>query len=98
MTLVADESIERIITARLRSEGHNVTAIIESHPGMKDDDILALAHNLQAVLLTADKDFGELVFRLHRLSTGVILHRLLGMFTVVDPGAVRIRPLLPPTP
>lgn len=44
---------------------------------MSDDDVLALVRAEQRVLLTEDKDFGELVFRLKRDISGVVLVRLL---------------------
>jgi len=67
--------------------------------------------------VTVDKDFGELVFRLRRTTSGVLLlrlsglssndkaavvaaaardhaHEMLGAFTVISPGAIRIRPPL----
>jgi predicted nuclease of predicted toxin-antitoxin system len=42
-------------------------------------DVLQIANELKAVLLTADKDFGELVFRQHRVAHGVVLIRLAGL-------------------
>jgi predicted nuclease of predicted toxin-antitoxin system len=48
-------------------------------PGIPDDTVLYLANQNEAILLTADKDFGELVFRQRRLTLGVILVRLAGM-------------------
>jgi predicted nuclease of predicted toxin-antitoxin system len=46
---------------------------------ISDDTVLNLANSENALLLTADKDFGELVFRLKRLSSGVVLIRLAGL-------------------
>jgi predicted nuclease of predicted toxin-antitoxin system len=48
-------------------------------PGISDDVVLDLANQHSALLITADKDFGELVFRLRRLRGGVILLRLAGL-------------------
>jgi predicted nuclease of predicted toxin-antitoxin system len=48
-------------------------------PGIADDLVLELANRESAVLLTADKDFGELVFRLKRVASGVVLVRLSGL-------------------
>ena len=48
-------------------------------PGIRDDHVLELANRSAAPLLTEDKDFGELVFRLGRVSSGVILIRLAGL-------------------
>ena len=49
------------------------------YPGIPDDEVLALANREGAILITADKDFGELVFRLRYLATGIILIRLAGL-------------------
>lgn len=43
--------------------GHDVSAASEIAPGASDEDLLALAYNEQRVLVTHDKDFGELVYR-----------------------------------
>lgn len=48
-------------------------------PGISDDIVLELANSEGVLLLTADKDFGELVFRLRRVSSGVVLVRLAGL-------------------
>jgi predicted nuclease of predicted toxin-antitoxin system len=54
--------------------------------------VLELANSDGRVLVTTDKDFGELVFRLRRVAFGVLLVRLAGAFTVLTPSFVRIRP------
>ncbi len=79
MRLVADESIDAPIVERLRRCGHEVLFVAELDPGIDDEGVLALANDRDALLLTADKDFGELVFRLGRVTTGVILVRLAGL-------------------
>ncbi len=48
-------------------------------PSITDDEVLEWANRHQALLVTADKDFGELVFRLERIHTGVVLLRLAGL-------------------
>jgi predicted nuclease of predicted toxin-antitoxin system len=47
--------------------------------GISDDAVLDLANRESALLLTGDKDFGELVFRLGRVASVVILVRLPGL-------------------
>lgn len=79
MNFLADESIDRQIVDGLRQEGYIVGYIAEMEPGISDDAVLELARKEGALLLTADKDFGELVFRLRRLSSGVALVRLAGL-------------------
>ena len=43
--------------------GHDVRGVSEMVPGASDEEVLALAYNEQRVLVTDDKDFGELVYR-----------------------------------
>ena len=79
MKVVADESVDGPIVARLREDGHEVDYIAEMEPGMSDDRVLGHANLRQALLLTTDKDFGELVFRQGSLSAGVLLLRFPGV-------------------
>jgi len=79
MRILADENIDRQIVDRLRQDGHDVWYIPEMQSGISDDLILDRANQEMAILLTADKDFGELVFRQKRISMGVILARLAGL-------------------
>ena len=71
-----DESLDRQIVDRLRREGHTVWYVAEMEPGIPDDIVLDLANREADVLLTADKDFGELVFRQGRVTSGIFLVRL----------------------
>ena len=79
MKLLADESIDRHIVERIRKEGHTIWAVAEMEPGISDDVVLDLANHYGALLLTADKDFGELIFRRQRISGGIVLVRLAGL-------------------
>ena len=79
MNLVADESVDRPIVDRLRRDGHEVLYVAEPSPGIDDDAVLGRANEHGALLITADKDFGELVFRLGRVHAGVMLLRLSGV-------------------
>src|SRR5262249_31765063 len=79
MNILADESVDQPIVERLRADGHDVLAVVEMAPGLPDEDVLTLANQRGALLLTADTDFGELAFRQHRLTTGVVLIRFAGL-------------------
>ena len=79
MNLLADESVNRQTVERLRQEGHDVLYIAELEPGIPDHVVLARANERNALLLTADKDFGELVFRQKLVNSGVVLLRLAGL-------------------
>jgi len=78
VNFVADESVDKQIVERLRKEGHAIRYIVESGPGASDEDVLELAKHEGAILLTADKDFGEMVFRQRRMTEGVAFIRLAG--------------------
>ena len=79
MKLVADEGVDRPIVDRLRLDGHDVIYVKDLSPSITDDEVLQLANDGNCMLLTADKDFGELVCRLGRVHGGVVLHRLGGL-------------------
>ncbi|MBI5304462.1 MAG: DUF5615 family PIN-like protein [Chloroflexi bacterium] len=79
MNLFADESVDRQIVDRLRQAGFSVPFVAEMESGISDDIVLDRANQAQAVLLTADKDFGELVYRQKRIARGVILVRFAGL-------------------
>lgn len=79
MNLLADEGIDAPIVDRLRDDNHTVWYVAELAPSLPDDEILALAYSEQMLLLTADKDFGALIFQQQRASAGVLLIRLAGL-------------------
>ncbi len=76
MKFLADENVDKPIVDRLRKNGHTVLYVLEMEPSISDDDVIHLANQEFALLLTADKDFGELVFRQKRIVYGVVLCRL----------------------
>jgi predicted nuclease of predicted toxin-antitoxin system len=79
MRLVADESVEAFIAEALRTAGHEVYEIAAETPGIRDSAVLDIATMRGDVLLTDDKDFGELVFHRNQQHRGVVLMRLYGM-------------------
>jgi predicted nuclease of predicted toxin-antitoxin system len=63
----------------LRERGHDVVSAKEALCGAADEEILARAQLEQRLLVSQDKDFGELAFRARLpASCGVILFRLVG--------------------
>lgn len=79
MKFVADENIDQPIVTRLRAAGHTVLAIAEMEPGVSDTVVLDIANQQGRVLLTGDKDFGDLVYRDRRYIFGIVLIRLAGL-------------------
>jgi len=82
LNFLADENLDKQIVDRLRQDGHFVWYVAEMERGISDDVVLDLANQEGALLLTSDKDFGELVFRLRRIASGVVLIRLSGLSTI----------------
>jgi len=79
MKLVADESVDFRIIKSLRNNGYEILSIQETKPGVKDVEVLKFANESEAILITEDKDFGELTFRLRKPNRGIILLRMSGM-------------------
>ena len=79
MRLIVNENVSGTVIRTLRERGHDVLSVKESLRGSGDAQILARAQAEERVLVTHDKDFGELAFR-YGLSaaSGVILLRLSG--------------------
>ena len=63
MRFLADENFPGDAVAALRSTGHDVTWVRTAMPGSADADILETAQRERRVLLTFDRDFGELAWR-----------------------------------
>ena len=75
MRFVADESCDYAAVRALRNEGYDVVAVAEAAPQTEDPDVLELAYQENRVLLTEDKDFGQLVFSAGQQAAGVVLLR-----------------------
>jgi predicted nuclease of predicted toxin-antitoxin system len=74
--IVADESVDFRIVVQLRKIGFQVYAISEEQYSIKDETVLAIAVEQNSLLITEDKDFGELVFRLQFRHCGILLVRI----------------------
>ncbi|MEW6028742.1 MAG: DUF5615 family PIN-like protein [Chloroflexota bacterium] len=79
MKILADESVDGGVVQRLRRDGHDVAYVAEMSPGIMDEEVLTLAADESTLLLTADKDFGELIFRQGYVKRGIVLYRLAGL-------------------
>lgn len=75
MNFLADECCDAPLVEALRIDGHDVLYVIETLRGEPDKKILDRAFNENCILITEDKDFGELVYRLKLPARGIILLR-----------------------
>ncbi len=76
MKFLVDECAGPSVAGWLISQGHEVYSVFDESPGMSDDDVLSKAASEERILITIDKDFGEMIFRERREHKGVILLRL----------------------
>jgi len=76
MKFAADECCDSLLVAGLRGDGHDIWYAKESAQGQDDTTILEHAAQSERILLTEDKDFGELVVRLGLPAFGIVLLRL----------------------
>jgi len=76
MKIVADESVDFGIIIKLRQRNIAVISIAEDSSGIKDEEVLDTAVNNQCLLITEDKDFGELTYRLKLDHKGILLVRV----------------------
>lgn len=77
MKLLADENFPGLAVLALRKAGYDVLWARTGMAGIPDDEILARARAELRVVVTFDKDFGELAYRVGLpASCGVIIFRL----------------------
>jgi predicted nuclease of predicted toxin-antitoxin system len=90
MRLLLNENMPGSLTGLLRAAGHDVLAVKDAMRGADDGTVLARSRSEARLLLTQDKDFGELAFRYGLpAECGIILFRLTG----ADPEATTRRML-----
>jgi predicted nuclease of predicted toxin-antitoxin system len=76
MRFLLDENVSRLVAERLRAGGFDVVSISEAKPGAQDSDVIERAEREGRILITEDRDFGELVVRQRLRIQGIILLEL----------------------
>jgi predicted nuclease of predicted toxin-antitoxin system len=76
--ILANENVSGEIVQSLRAQGHDIIWMRIEAPGSTDSEVLALAQTEKRIIMTFDKDFGELAFRWGLpVTSGIILLRLI---------------------
>ncbi len=75
MRFLADECCDGRIVLHLRACGHDVVYLSQAEKGAQDVEVASIARDQRRILLTEDKDFGELLVRRSHATTGVVLIR-----------------------
>ncbi len=86
IAMVFSEAISRfhngeLIVDELKKLGYDIIWIAEENPSLDDISIFKIAQKENRILLTNDKDFGDIVFRQKLVSSGIILFRIKGQDT-----------------
>ena len=77
MKFLLDANVEYRLVMFLTSLGHDVKTIARDYPAsLTDQDVLTRAVEEERILITNDRDFGELIFRQHLHHCGIIFFRL----------------------
>jgi predicted nuclease of predicted toxin-antitoxin system len=85
MRILANENVPRPVVVALRHRGDDVVWVKEEMVGATDSEVLARAEREARLVVTFDKDFGELAVRARLPATsGVVLLRLRGDNPEVD--------------
>lgn len=72
LKLLADVNIEKLIIDNLLEKGYNIKDVISINKYLLDEEILSMANSEKRVIITNDKDFGEIVYRQKLISSGII--------------------------
>jgi predicted nuclease of predicted toxin-antitoxin system len=76
MKFVVDECVGKKVVLWMKSQGYDVISIQEQFKGFPDEEVLKIALLSQRVLITSDKDFGDMIFRDKKDFFGLILLRI----------------------
>lgn len=75
MKILADENLNALFIEDLRTQGYQVLSIRETSFGIPDTDVAVLAGDQDSILITEDKDFGELIFAHKAVKISVVFLR-----------------------
>lgn len=76
MKFLVDVGVSNKVEEYLFAEGHDTKCIRKIDPRLRDSEIINIAAMENRIIVTMDKDFGELVFKTGRVHSGILLLRL----------------------
>ena len=91
--LLADENIPAKAIEALRVAGLDVLSIREHAPGISDEEVLRLAVAQDRVLVTFDRDYGELIFAREAPVPPAVIYLRLASYRPEEPGHLLIEML-----
>jgi predicted nuclease of predicted toxin-antitoxin system len=91
-----NENVPLASVRLLRQAGWDIAAIIEDSPGLSDTEVMARAHREQRIIVTFDRDYGELLYRRRLPAPPGILYLRFAPLTPEEPGEYVLRLLTNP--
>lgn len=85
MRLLANENIPLASVRHLRSLGYDVAYIGDGNAGVHDEDVMALAQAEDRIIITMDRDYGELIFKKGLINPAGVIYLRLDLFDVNEP-------------
>ena len=73
---LVDVGVGHLVEQYLANNGYDVVSVRALDPKMPDEEIIEIAYNEDRIIITMDKDFGELAYHSAKSHSGVILLRL----------------------
>ena len=96
MLFLANENFPLPSIRLLRQAGYDVAAIMEDSAGASDTVVLARAASEQRIILTFDRDYGELLYRLRLPPPPGLAYFRLDPLSPIEPAEILLRLLAAP--
>jgi predicted nuclease of predicted toxin-antitoxin system len=88
MKLLANENFPKASVLALRNRGYDVLSIGEENPSIEDHEVVDIAINEERLILTFDRDYGELVFKKGLKPPKGIIYLRIDPFSPEEPAEV----------
>lgn len=89
--IIADENLHGLLVKALKDHGYTVQMVAAIDQGAADEVVIEMAYHEAAIVVTEDKDFGELVFA-HQMAkvTVVFLRYRLAELPLITRNLLRV--------
>lgn len=88
MNFLANENFPGTSIQILRGAGQDVASVIEDMPGIKDFNVLKRAYEENRIILTFDRDYGELIYKYRSVTPGGVVYFRFDPFTPEEPAQI----------
>jgi predicted nuclease of predicted toxin-antitoxin system len=86
--LLANENFPFSSVLYLRNKGYDITSIGEDYSGISDKIVLEIAESEQRIILTFDRDYGELIYKYNYKPTKGIIYLRIDTYEPTEPAVI----------